>query len=68
MAPTYPDMHKVKGEMLKQGILIHVYFAEISKLVLDRTEKVPVFELIANVGGQLGNLPYKTRFVYSDYL
>ncbi len=41
-------------EQIREGIAVNVFFSTISQTVMELEEKIPVFDLISNVGGQLG--------------
>ncbi len=46
--------HVFPNEQIREAIAVNVFFSTISQTVMEREEKIPVFDLISNVGGQLG--------------
>ncbi len=51
----YPKK-SISEDQLMDAITINVFFPQISRLVTESYEKVPVFGLISNVGGQMGKI------------
>ncbi len=43
-------------EHFQAPITINIFFTTISQTVLEREEKISVFDLISNIGGQLGSI------------
>ncbi len=43
-------------DRLIDAITINVFFPQISRLVTESYEMIPVFDLISDVGGQLGKI------------
>ncbi len=43
-------------KQMSTAITVNIYFASTSRNVVEKDEKILTFELLANVGGQLGEV------------
>ncbi len=56
----YPE-ENITVDQVIDTIAMNVFFSKISRLTTESYEKVPVLDLISNVGGQLGKIYTKNN-------